>query len=435
MGSSKFLGKELRSISSEDGSSYEVISKMDISKDYYGYYDSPDAISTFLHLLEDQNAISILTNHYSTLSVSERVNFPVLCSVRRKSKNTDSPFKHLSPTDKLKAEHKMDRIIELAKPKAESLLMSFITQYPDKSRDLISNISSEDGDTPFDLEASFDLLFEMVSNPEDSFEEKVIKFIRTFEEFFIDEVAPVVSMMTNSGKEEFYSFCCKHQQSILNNSNLTPSRYNNTIEELETDYRIITPFLSLYWCDNKKHEDISFFTFTPRVRPTIQCASCETTMNDVTLYCFKPDICYHIRRSEGLIIAIIHSLFRKSKIKWSPNVYLSGNKDDSEKDIVYRKDNGYGIVEIKSYARDGTKRTRKENMKKIVNQLLRDFKEYTRKGIVITEMIGIVNYHLDKDNSAIIKDLLKQSKYHQLKNITHILGCNSLDKMGKLLGL
>ena len=124
----------------------------------------------------------------------------------------------------------------------------------------------------------------------------------------------------------------------------------------------------------------------------------------------------------------------KTGREWLPGVYLEGVNDDTEKDIVIQtEEQKYSIIEIKSFATDVRPRTKRENIKKLINQALDHLNSYNKQNILIESIYLVSNYFIDNEIEQFVSDLLSQRKFAKLKKINlEIVGLNNIQKLNEL---
>ena len=211
-------------------------------------------------------------------------------------------------------------------------------------------------------------------------EEKILKIVKMFEDFVIDDVVPVGLMFVDSLKKEIVDFGIKNKKKMILASKLDEKIYEATINKLGTKYKVIKPLLSIFWCENEKHEHYSFFMLSHSTVPRIKCPICDKNLSVGTFYYFIPPINYLLRSREGLIQALTMHVVAKTGQEWLPGVYLEGVDDDTEKDIVIQTgERKYSIFEIKSFATDVSRRTKKENLTQLMNQALKHLNSYMER--------------------------------------------------------
>jgi hypothetical protein len=264
--------------------------------------------------------------------------------------------------------------------------------------------------------------------------EKILELIKVFEDFVIDDVAPVGLALVDSLKKEFIDFGMKHGEKIISGSKLDERSYENTINKLKTKYKVINPLLSIFWCENEEHEHYSFFMFSHSTVPKIKCPICSKSLSSGTFYYFIPEINYLLRGEEGLIQTITMYIIDKTGRQWLPGVYLTDITNDTEKDIVIQTgEQKYSIVEIKSLATDVASRTKEENIKQLMNQALKHLSSYNEHNIDLETIYLVSNYIIDKEIEQMVSDLLSQKKFADLKKVKlKIIGLNNINELNEL---
>lgn len=421
----------MKEIRNKNGETLPVISKGKALSIVAKLKESIEA-KTFVEMaLDDNEVLRLLCSHRSSLSAFEKYNFPMLFSIKRWIKvKSDLPFTLVATKETAKSQHRIEQIIERAKPTLEELSKNFMK----KHATLLEDINIEAESLVYQEEREQQILGMIVSQiivQDLADEEKILKIIKMFEDFVIDDVAPVGLMFVNSLKKEFVEFGVKNREKIMHSSKLDESRYEDTIKKLEIEYSAIKPLISVFWCENKRHEHHSFFMISHFSVPDIKCPICGKKLSVGTFYYFIPPINYLLRSREGLIQALTIHIIDKTEREWLPGVYLEGIGDDTEKDIVIRKnDDQCSIVEIKSFATDVSTRTKKEHLKQLLNQSLKHLDSYLKRNIIVNDLYLISNYWVDDEIVELIDDLLSQKKFSKLKEVNlEIIGPNNIKKL------
>ena len=425
---------ELKEIKNKNGDIFPIISKgkslLTISK----LEESVEA-KTFIEMaLEDQDVLSLLCTHYSILSVFEKSNFPMLFSILRGAKvKPEFPFALVATRETTKAKHTIEHIVERAKPTFENL----VEKYTGKYGKLLEDIDVKGNVVGFQEERDKQILSIIISRvviQEVSDEEKILRIIKMFEDPVIDDIVPVGLAFVDSLKKEIIDFGMKDREKMISIPELDEKVYEEIIDKLETKYNVIKPLLSIFWCENEKHEHYSFFMFSHSTIPIIKCPICNKRLSVGTFYYFIPPINYLLRGREGLIHALTMYVIDKTGREWLPGVYLEGVNDDTEKDIVIQtEEQKYSIIEIKSFATDVRPRTKRENIKKLINQALDHLNSYNKQNILIESIYLVSNYFIDNEIEQFVSDLLSQRKFAKLKKINlEIVGLNNIQKLNGL---
>lgn len=370
---------DLKEIKNKKGDIFPIISRGESLSIMSKLKESVEA-KTFIEMaLEDEDVLGLLCTHYSTLSMFEKINFPMLFSINRNPKiKSDFPFALVATREGTIAQHTLENIAEKAKPAIENLSKKFLEKYEEILRNI--NVKSETIVVQKENEQQILGMFMIQVIEEFESEEKFFKLIKPFEDYVIDDVVPVGLALVDTLKEGIFDFGIKNRKKIISASNLAENSYEDTIYNLETKYKVIKPLLSLFWCENEKHEHYSFFMFSHSKVPTVKCPICDKKLTFGTFYYFIPQINYLLRRGEGIIQALTMYIINKTGREWLPCVYLEGAKSDTEKDIVIKKDEGeYCIVEIKSFATDVTPRIKKRHIEQLMLQACNHLESYLIK--------------------------------------------------------
>ncbi|MGC8913059.1 MAG: hypothetical protein ACP5LE_03865 [Thermoplasmata archaeon] len=421
---------EMKEVKNRNGDIFPIISKGKHLLTMAKLKESVEA-KTFIEMaLKDQDVLSLLCNHYSILSVfDEKFNFPMLFSINRRAKvKSGFPFALVATRETTKAQHSIEHIVERAKPTFRNLAEKFMEKYGK----FLEDIDVKDDSVGFQEERKQQILTQLIWEVGD--EEKIQRVIKMFEDFVIDDVVPVGLALVDSLKKEFIDFGMKNREKMLSTSELDERTYEATINKLETTYKVIKPLLSLFWCENEKHEHYSFFMFSHPTLPEIKCPICNKSLSIGTFYYFIPPINYLLRGREGLIQALTMYVIDKIGQEWSAGVYLKNVDDDIEKDIVLKKDDDrYSLIEIKSFVPGVNLRTKKENIKQLMNQALKQLNSYLKHNIIVDDIYLVSNYRVDKEMEQFVSELLSERKFAKLKKINvKLVGPNNLHALNKL---
>ena len=382
-------------------------------------------IRTFFEMIdEDKDALRLLTNHYSTLSPFEKFNLPLLFSI---SSTANLPFEIMAKKETAKAEHTIERIVEKSKPKIEELIDKFKLRFGL----LFKELEAEGEIIQIEEEREQQILSMIISQiiiREIGDEERILKILKMFEDFVIDDVVAVGFSFIDSMKNEILIIGNEHKVKSLRASNIKDSGYENIIKKLISDFKIIKPLLSIYWCENKNHEHFSFYMTSHSINPTIKCPICNKKLSNGTFYYFVPQVNYLLRQKEGLIYSLIMWTLDKSALPWNHSLYLDGESKDLEKDFIVEIDeNEYCLIEVKSFATDVPERTKKSNIKNCLTQLLKQIDSYEGKGISICKVILVTNYSKDSKLDKIVNELASSKKYGRIKQYDfELIGWNNL---------
>ncbi|MEA2033145.1 MAG: hypothetical protein U9N41_06135 [Euryarchaeota archaeon] len=425
---------ELKEIKNKNGDIFPIISK---GKSLFTISKLKESVEakTFIEMaLEDQDVLSLLCTHYSILSVFEKSNFPMLFSITRGAKvKPEFPFALVATRETTKAKHTIERIVERAKPTFENL----VEKYTGKYGKLLEDTGVKGDVVGFQEERDKQILSIIISRviiQEVSDEEKILRIIKMFEDSVIDDIVPVGLAFVDSLKKEFIDFGMKTREKMIFASELDEGAYEDTINKLGTRYKVIKPLLSIFWCENENHEHYSFFMFSHSTVPTIKCPICNKSLSVGTFYYFIPSINHLLRGREGLIHALTMYLIDKTGREWLPGVYLKNVDGDTEKDIVFKKDdNRYCLIEIKSFATDVSPRIKKGHIEQLMDQTLKHLNSYLKQNIVVSDIYLVSNYWVDGEIEHVVSDLLQQKKFAKLReNNLEIVGTNNVRKFNEL---
>jgi len=425
---------ELKEIKNKNGDIFPIISKGKPLSTLSKLKESVEAKTFIEMVLEDQDMLGLLCTHFSSLSVFEKFNFPMLFSVNRGAKvESEFPFALIATKETTKAQHTIDRIVERAKPTFENRAERFMGKYGR----ILENIDEECDEVGFQEEREQQILSMVISQVvirEVGDEEKILRIIKMFEDFVIDDVVPIGLSFVDSLKKEFIDFGMKNREKMISASKLDEKVYEEMIIKLETKYNVIKPFLSIFWCENEKHEHYSFFMFSHSTVPTIKCPICNKSLSVGTFYYFIPSINHLLRGREGLIQALAMYLIDRTGREWLPGVYLKNVDGDTEKDIVFKKDdNRYCLIEIKSFATDVSPRIKKGHIEQLMNQTLKHLNSYLKQNIIVNDIYLVSNYWVDGEIEHVVSDLLQQKKFAKLREINlEFVGTNNVRKFNEL---
>ncbi len=391
---------------------------------------------TFVEMvIKDENVLRLLCIHRSSLSPFEKFNFPLLFSINRgKSQKSPLPFELIAIKEETKAQHTIERIIERAKPKLGNLFEKFMSKYGL----LLQDIDAESDSLVFQEEREQQIIGIIISQiviQEFGNEEKILKIIKMFEDFVIDDVVPVGLMIVDSLKKEFIDFGIKNREKVIDAAKLDEKTYEDIINKLEIKYKVIKPLISVFWCENERHDHYSFFMVSHSSVPEIKCPICNRKLSVGTFYYFIPSVNYLLRSKEGLIQSLVMYQIEKTGLEWAPGVYLKDVSDDTEKDIVVKKGkNRYILIEIKNFATDTRSRTKKENIKQLLNQALKHLDSYLRKNIMVEDFYISSNYLIDDEIKGFVDDLLSKKKFSKLNEVNlEIIGLNDIMRVETLV--
>lgn len=425
---------KLKEITNKSGDIYQIISKGN-SLSMAAKLNESLEVKTFIEMaLEDDDILNLLCTHRSTLSVIEKFNFPLLFSIHReKEVKSELPFATLAKKENIKGQHTIEHIVERAKPTLENLGNKFKAKYGKLLEDIDTKVEVVGLQEEKDQQI-LSLIISQVIIQDFGNEEKILKIIKEFEDFVIDDIVPIGLVAVDSFKERYIEYGIKHRKKITSGSKLDEKAYEDTINKLKTKYKVIKPLISIFWCENETHEHYSFFIFSHSNVPNIKCPICDKNLSSGTFYYFIPQINYLLRGGEGLIQALTMYVIDKTGRQWSPGVYLEGIAKDTEKDIVIQtNEQKYTIIEIKNYATDVGLRTIKENIKQLMIQVLNHLNSYNEQNIDVEGIYLISNYFRDEEIKNIVKDLLSNSKFENLKKIKlKIVGRNNIKELNEL---
>jgi len=392
-------------------------------------------VKTFIEIvLDDNDTLSLLCNHRSTLSIFDKFNFPFLFSINREAKiKSELPFSIVAKKETAKMEYTIEHISERAKPKLEKFGKRLEARYGKIIEDIqvdVMGLQEERDQQILSMVVSQVIITDFAD------EEKILKMIKEFEDFVIDDIVPVMLAYVDSSKEEFIDFGIKHREKLISSSKLKEEAYEDVINKLEAKFKVIKPFLSIFWCENEEHEHYSFFIASHSKVPNIICPICDRKLSVGTFYYFMPSINYFLRSGEGLIQALNMYLINKTRLNWASGVYLESVHDDTEKDIIVQtEEQEYSIIEIKSFATDVRLDTKKENIKQLMIQVQKHLISYEKQNISVDTIYVVTNYFVDDEIEKILKDYLSNNKFAELKKIKlEIIGPNNIQNF-KLLKL
>jgi hypothetical protein len=137
------------------------------------------------------------------------------------------------------------------------------------------------------------------------------------------------------------------------------------------------------------------------------------------------------RQYDGFLPYVLACILEEREIAWNAEVYLEGESNDLEKDLVYQKPGGgVVIVECKTFATDTPERAVKGNLSDSMRQLSRQIESLQLRGIRVSDSVLAVNYAKDSEISEFVKNKLQESDYRQLKDTPfHLLHPSELDAL------
>ena len=127
----------MKEIENKNGDIFPIISKGKSLSTVDKIRESLET-KTFIEMaLEDNDVLSLLCTHRSTLSVFEKFNYPLLFSMNRGIKaKANLPFALIATRETTKAQHTIEHIVERTKPRLEN----FVEKFMKKSGNLLEDI-------------------------------------------------------------------------------------------------------------------------------------------------------------------------------------------------------------------------------------------------------------------------------------------------------
>jgi hypothetical protein len=406
---------ELDKITNNKGKDYSLIhnkESMDIMERIMSSLES----KTFMKkMLKDYDTLNLLCNHRNTLSIFEDYNFPLLFSIKEFTKpEMEKYFEGVADDERIKTQHIISEVTKKAKPVVKKLLKKYPKYFKGKEVNILRKVLTGKG-----LEA-FSLINKNL--PDDKKQELIKKVGRLASA----DLIPGGISFVNSSKAQIIRAGIKSRNKITKTASIDEIKYENITEDLLMNYKVIEPFVSLFWCENQFHEHYSFYILGHTAQPQIICPICKNNLYFATYYYFKPLLADFLMQNEGLIQVLTMFLVNETEREWLPGVQLE-KEDDSEKDIVVKtSEDGYSIIEVKNYVKDNP-RARKSNIEKLMKQASNHLENYQKRDINVEKIFLVFNYDYDDEIQRVVDGYLSKPKFVALNNVNlKIIGLNNI---------
>lgn len=243
-----------------------------------------------------------------------------------------------------------------------------------------------------------------------------------------DHIPDIANFLFNEIKSGLFSVVEKNSQFLLKSLPIPEDKYLKALEVLCFKTKTITPFVSLQWCDSPAHPELpySFYLFGHSRVPKSKCPICNKSLAHATVYTFKSSIASLLRQQDGMLPYFIMWLLEKRGYHWSPNTYLKGEGDDTEKDIIFKHKTevSYSLIECKTFMgdRESVDVTVRRIENNGLNSLVKYVKTYGSKGIPIKQLFLFTNLEVTPEiQERIKKSIAKQKQYKRLRDRDVIL--------------
>lgn len=413
---------ELEYIINKKGKQYSLVYNKDSMTLMEGVMSSLESKTFLKRILKDYDVLNILCNHSVTLSIFEDYNFPLLFSMKDITKPVVGDyFEDIADEESIKTQHIISEVTKKAKPLVSKLLKKYPKYFKGNELNILRKVLNGKGFEAFTLITK--------SLPEEKRQDLLKKVVQLASA----DIIPGGISFINSSKAQVMRAGIKSRNKVIKDSNITEIKYEFIINNLIIKYKVIEPSISLFWCDNKRHDHYSFYIFGHTAQPEIKCPICESNLYFATFYYFKPILAELLMQKEGLIQVLTMFLVNDTELEWLPGVYLE-KENDSEKDIVVKTSNdGYSIIEVKNFVKDN-QRARKSNIKSMMAQAVKHLNNYTKRDINVEKVFLVFNYDYDEEIQQIVSSCLLKPKFKVLNTVDlKIIGLNNINELKEQL--
>jgi hypothetical protein len=123
------------------------------------------------------------------------------------------------------------------------------------------------------------------------------------------------------------------------------------------------------------------------------------------------------RQYEGIFPYLIALRLEEHEIPWAAEVYLEGQGDDTEMDILYMlPGKALAVVECKTFATDVPARTIKSNITNSVGQLAKQVKTLQSRGVKVAHSVLATNYRVESDLKDFAESVVRKDRNSPLRS-------------------
>ncbi len=451
----------LKSVFSETGDEFELtIQPPETIELIESLFNNTDLVTLFERLERDRVLRQLLLTHKDVLSknlfsvedtedeeeteifdramtnILRKMLMPFLFYVERGKEDSEPNFSNLREQSEKKLEFKVPmRWISNA-------LEKYGKQLQERIGDKTQLIEADDEKT--DEEKGMELISLIISNTFKPLndDKNIIKTAhKAIQRHVTDYLPDVYNFIFEEGKSALFSVVEKNSQFLFKSLPISKKEYHDALEVLCFKTKSIAPFLTLQWCGSPAHSDLPYSLFLlghSRV-PKAKCPICNKSLSHATVYTFRASIASLLRQQDGMLPYFIMWLLEERNYIWSPNTYLKGEKNDSEKDIIFmqKDETGYSLIECKTFIddRENEDVTIRRIRNKGLNSLLKYVKSYAAKEIPVSRLFLFTNLEITSEIQERIKKMIANRKQYKLLRgrELYLLGSTDFEQFYKIL--
>ncbi len=193
--------------------------------------------------------------------------------------------------------------------------------------------------------------------------------------------------------------------------------YEDCIRDLSTRMGVIRPLFTCYWCPEHVDNPFSAVTAGHSQVMSATCPQCKGELASGTLFSWASPLKGCFETSEGALGLVVAWHLESSGVKWRNNCYLEKEKDDFEKDFIFKLPNesSFGVIECKSFKTVDEPNQRKESrLRDLLTQVLRNINALRKKDIPISRVIMVTNMEHNDALEKSLENLLQEGKFSSL---------------------
>ncbi len=350
-------------------------------------------------ILTNPGICSLFSLQWTQISLLEEASLPGLFSIALEG---DDPQTVLGREAKKGAEHgtfAIEKILEGAKPRLTTQLESFVKKLESSG----VKIEALDQETfVFHFLRALGLL--SAGSPLRA----MISLLKPYEDHIADDLSEVALSFLNATKSGFLTYAVARRATVMKACGLDEETYERCIAALVED-GYARPLLSIAWCERHKELPTSTYLVGQRALPRMKCDVCNHGLSHGCLYVLSSAAMTVARQYEGVMPYLIGLNLEQREVAWNAEIFIQGQNEDVEKDILYQlPDGNLVVVECKAFATDVPARTIKSNLASSFDQLSKQVASLQRVGAKVKHSVLATNYTLDASFEQHVKSLLEK---------------------------
>ncbi len=364
-------------------------------------------------LSSDEEMLRLFSLHWSQVTALEEVSVPVLFSLQIASEDAETVVSREAKKEEEKTSFTVEKVLSDARPQIDRFVKKMVGKLQS---------SGAKPDTLDESQVIAVLLKSMGLFSMGSPLSAMVNMLKPFEDFVADDALDVVVSVLGASKSQVLEFGLSRRERVLKGTELDDDTYESLLARLVED-EYAKPLLTILWCEGHRRNPTSFYVAGHRDIPIVRCDTCNRDLNYGTFLYLAPPAMTLTRHYEGTLLYLIAWILEQAGNKWNSQVYLEGEGEDTEKDIVYASESRDEIVvvECKTFATDVPDRTVATNLRKSLKQLAMKVNSLQKKDVKVSSAVLATNYVVKSGMRKKTQEILKQKTYSSLRKTKLVL--------------